>query len=51
VHRPDPDRDLEEGCRALAELQKQGKVRSVAVSNFNLPQMERCRQIAPITSL
>ena len=51
VHWPDPDRDLEEGWRALAELQKQGKVRWVAVSNFNLAQIKRCRQIAPITSL
>jgi diketogulonate reductase-like aldo/keto reductase len=42
---------LKKAVRALAELQKQGKVRWVAVSNFNLPQMERCRQIAPITSL
>jgi aryl-alcohol dehydrogenase-like predicted oxidoreductase len=51
VHSPDPDRDLEEGWRALAQLPKQGKVRWVAVSNFNLEQMERCRQIASITSL
>jgi aryl-alcohol dehydrogenase-like predicted oxidoreductase len=51
VHWPDPDRDLEEGWRALAELQKQGKVRWVAVSNFNLAQIKRRRQIAPITSL
>jgi aryl-alcohol dehydrogenase-like predicted oxidoreductase len=51
VHWPEPDRDLEEGWRALADLQKEGKVRWIGVSNFNAAQMERCRAIAPITSL
>jgi aryl-alcohol dehydrogenase-like predicted oxidoreductase len=51
VHWPDPDRDLEEGWRAMADLQKEGKVRWIGVSNFSVPQMERCRAIAPIASL
>jgi len=51
VHWPDPDPELEEGWQALAQLQKQGKVRWIGVSNFNAGQMERCRKIAPITSL
>lgn len=51
IHWPDPDPDLEEGWKTLAQLQKEGKVRWIAVSNFNTAQMERCRQIAPITSL
>jgi aryl-alcohol dehydrogenase-like predicted oxidoreductase len=32
-------------------LQKEGKVRWIGVSNFNADQLERCRRIAPITSL
>ena len=51
VHWPEPDAELEEGWKALADLQKEGKVRWIAVSNFNTAQLERCRQIAPITSL
>src|SRR5579885_616045 len=51
IHWPDPEADLEEGWQALAQLQKEGKVRWIGVSNFNVKQMERCRQIAPITSL
>ena len=51
VHWPEPDAELEEGWKALADLQKEGKVRWIAVSNFNAAQLERCRQIAPITSL
>jgi aryl-alcohol dehydrogenase-like predicted oxidoreductase len=51
VHWPDPDPDLEEGWKMLAQLQKEGKVRWIGVSNFNTAQMDRCRQIAPVTSL
>jgi len=51
IHWPDPDPDLEEGWSTLAQLQKEGKVRWIGVSNFNVAQMERCRKIAPITSL
>jgi len=51
VHWPDPDPELEEGWGALAQLQKEGKVRWIGVSNFKVAQMERCHAIAPITSL
>lgn len=51
IHWPDPDSDIEEGWSTLAQLKKEGKVRWIAVSNFNVAQMERCRKIAPITSL
>jgi aryl-alcohol dehydrogenase-like predicted oxidoreductase len=51
VHWPDPEAELEEGWGALAKLQKEGKVRWIGVSNFNVTQMERCRRIAAITSL
>src|SRR5437660_9959788 len=51
VHWPDPDEDIEEGWATLAELKKEGKVRNLGVSNFNVDQMQRAQAIAPITSL
>ena len=51
IHWPQPDEDVEEGWGALAKLKEEGKVRWIGVSNFNPQQMERCRKIAPITSL
>jgi aryl-alcohol dehydrogenase-like predicted oxidoreductase len=51
IHRPLPEEDIEEGWAALAKLQKDGKVRWIGVSNFDVQQLERCRGIAPVTSL
>jgi aryl-alcohol dehydrogenase-like predicted oxidoreductase len=46
-----PTEDLEEGVSAMARLQKEGKVRWIGVSNFDVDQMRRAQTIAPITSL
>jgi aryl-alcohol dehydrogenase-like predicted oxidoreductase len=51
IHWPMPDEDVEEGWGTLAKLQQEGKVRWIGVSNFNPSQLERCRAIAPVTSL
>ncbi len=51
IHWPNPDAEIEEGWTALAELQREGKVRALGVSNFSVSQMRRVQQIAPITSL
>jgi aryl-alcohol dehydrogenase-like predicted oxidoreductase len=51
IHWPDPDYDIDEGWATLAALQKEGKVRHIGVSNFNVEQMKRAQLIAPITSL
>ena len=51
IHWPEPDEDIEEGWGTLAKLRQEGKVRWIGVSNFNAPQLERCRGIAPVTSL
>jgi aryl-alcohol dehydrogenase-like predicted oxidoreductase len=51
IHWPRPDEDIEEGWSALAELQQEGKVRWIGVSNFSIPQMKRAMEIAPINSL
>jgi aryl-alcohol dehydrogenase-like predicted oxidoreductase len=51
IHWPEPDEDIEEGWATMAALQKEGKVRHIGVSNFNVAQMKRAQAIAPITSL
>jgi aryl-alcohol dehydrogenase-like predicted oxidoreductase len=51
IHWPVEDRDIEEAWTTMAALMKEGKVRHIGVSNFSTAQMERCRAIAPITSL
>jgi aryl-alcohol dehydrogenase-like predicted oxidoreductase len=51
IHWPDPEADIEEGWAAVAELQKEGKVRWIGVSNFKPAQMDRIQPTAPITSL
>src|SRR5271170_3821526 len=52
VHWPVDDiKELEEGWSTMAKLQREGKVRWIGVSNFNLEQMERVQAIARITSL
>jgi aryl-alcohol dehydrogenase-like predicted oxidoreductase len=51
IHWPDPDSEVEEGWTTMAQLQQEGKVRWLGVSNFNVEQMQRAQRIAPITSL
>jgi aryl-alcohol dehydrogenase-like predicted oxidoreductase len=51
LHWPLPDADIEEGWSALAELQVEGKIRFLGVSNFSAGQMERCERIAPVDAM
>ncbi|MGI4854712.1 MAG: aldo/keto reductase [Janthinobacterium lividum] len=51
IHWPVPPEEIEEGWATMADLQREGKVRWIGVSNFNVAQMERALKIAPITSL
>jgi aryl-alcohol dehydrogenase-like predicted oxidoreductase len=46
-----PTEDLEEGWSTMAQLQKEGKVRWIGVSNFDVDEIQRANAIAPITSL
>jgi aryl-alcohol dehydrogenase-like predicted oxidoreductase len=46
-----PTEVLEEGLGAMAQLQKEGKVRWIGVSNFDVDELRRAQVIAPITSL
>jgi aryl-alcohol dehydrogenase-like predicted oxidoreductase len=50
VHWPKPEEQIEEAWGVMADLQKQGKVRWIGLSNFSVEQMERVSKIAPITS-
>jgi aryl-alcohol dehydrogenase-like predicted oxidoreductase len=49
---PDPDSaELEEGWSKLAQLQRQGRVRWIGVSHFDVQQLRRAQTMAPVTSL
>jgi aryl-alcohol dehydrogenase-like predicted oxidoreductase len=49
---PDPDSpELQEGWSTLSDLKREGKVRWIGVSNFNVQQLRRAQAIAPVTSL
>jgi aryl-alcohol dehydrogenase-like predicted oxidoreductase len=50
IHWPKPEEELEEGWSIMADLQREGKVRWIGVSNFSPAQMELALKIAPITS-
>jgi aryl-alcohol dehydrogenase-like predicted oxidoreductase len=52
IHWPTDDATETNQCwETLAQLQRQGKVRWIGVSNFNVEQMRQAQNIAPITSL
>jgi aryl-alcohol dehydrogenase-like predicted oxidoreductase len=51
IHWPIPDEDIEEGWAALAELKEQGLVRHIGVSNFDVEQLRRIQQVAPVETL
>jgi aryl-alcohol dehydrogenase-like predicted oxidoreductase len=53
IHWPPDDNGpgLEEAWQTLAALQKEGKVRWIGVSNFNVEQLKRAERVAPVTSL
>lgn len=50
MHWPEPDEEIEEGWQALVDLQRQGKVRYIGVSNHSVLQMQRLQAIHPIQS-
>jgi aryl-alcohol dehydrogenase-like predicted oxidoreductase len=51
LHWPIPAEDIEEGWSALAELKEQGLVRHIGVSNFDVEQLRRIGEIAPVETL
>jgi aryl-alcohol dehydrogenase-like predicted oxidoreductase len=51
LHAPDPAGPFEAGVTALAELQRQGKLRWIGLSNVSVAQIETARAIAPIATV
>ncbi len=51
LHAPDPEVPYEESVGALRELQEEGKIRNVGVSNVDLEQLEIARGIVEVVSV
>jgi aryl-alcohol dehydrogenase-like predicted oxidoreductase len=51
LHRVDPNVPIEDSVGALAELQEEGKIRHIGLSNVDAEQLERAREIVPIVSV
>lgn len=51
LHWPEPDEEIEEGWQTLVDLQSQGKVRHIGVSNFSVSQIQRAQAIQSPVSL
>jgi pyridoxine 4-dehydrogenase len=51
LHTVDPTVPLEESVGALTELQQEGKVRHIGLSNVDRRQLARARAVAPIASV
>jgi len=51
LHAPDDKVPLEDSVGALADLQREGKIRHIGVSNFQLDEVVRARRVARIVSV
>ena len=51
LHHPDPVVSFDASVNALAELQREGKIQLVALSNVTQEHIERARKIVPIASV
>jgi len=51
LHTPDPAASFDASMEALAELQAQGKIRHIALSNVTLEHIKRAQKIVPIVSV
>ena len=50
-HRPDTEVPFEESVGTLAELQKEGKIAHVGISNVTVDQLRQAQEIVPIVSV
>jgi aryl-alcohol dehydrogenase-like predicted oxidoreductase len=48
AHWPDTQTPFEETMETLLELKRRGKIRFIGLSNFDVPQMERCLAVGPV---
>ena len=51
LHTVDPKVPLEDSVGALADLQREGKIRHIGLSNVSVKQLEQARRIVPIVSV
>ncbi|CUI16703.1 putative aldo/keto reductase [Candidatus Protochlamydia naegleriophila] len=51
IHWPDSTTPIEESWQAMVQLKKQGKVRAIGVSNYNLEQLKIAHSIYPVDSI
>ncbi|WP_121823370.1 aldo/keto reductase [Halostella salina] len=51
LHRPDPDTPFEDSVTALAELQDDGLVRHVGLSNVSVEQLDTAREIVDVATV
>ncbi|MEM6256106.1 MAG: aldo/keto reductase [Cyanobacteria bacterium P01_D01_bin.156] len=51
LHRPDPKVPFIESVQTLAELQNEGKIRHVGLSNVSLEQLQAAQSIVPVASV
>jgi pyridoxine 4-dehydrogenase len=51
LHAPDPNVPLEDSLGAMRELQEEGKVRHVGVSNVSVEQLQQAREIVDVVTV
>jgi pyridoxine 4-dehydrogenase len=51
LHAVDPGVPLEESVGALAELREEGKIAHVGLSNVDIAELERAREVVPVVSV
>lgn len=51
IHWPDSSYPISDSWHAMEKLKKQGKVRAIGVSNYNIEQLRECNDIAPVDTL
>jgi len=51
LHRHDPEVPIEESIGTLVELQQEGKIRMIGVSNFSLSQLRQAQAVTTIVSV
>jgi pyridoxine 4-dehydrogenase len=51
LHRPDPKVPFEESVGTIADLQKQGKIRHVGLSNVSVAQLKSAQSMLPIVTV
>lgn len=51
LHRIDPKVQLEDQLGELVDLQREGKIRHIGLSEVSVEELERCRGLAPVASV